>query len=87
MTCCNHNCRQGRDCPERAARMAQDFETPQGAIQPLAWDDLPATVRACIWLCCAACAGVLALMAGMLALSILTSVMASLADPLAGQPW
>ena len=28
--CCTSDCAQGRACPERVGRMAQDFETPQG---------------------------------------------------------
>ena len=27
--CCTSDCAQGRACPERVGRMAQDFETPQ----------------------------------------------------------
>lgn len=71
---------------DHCARMAETFETPQGAVQPLAWDDLPMSYRAVIWFCAACAAGIVALLIGMLGASVITKVIASLADPLAGMP-
>ena len=63
------------------------WDTLQGRTQRMTWDDLPAVVRACIWILLASVGAFLALGAGMFALNLLTVAANIIADPLARMPY
>ncbi|MGP9790667.1 hypothetical protein [Roseinatronobacter sp. NSM] len=72
---------------DRAARLAEDFETHQGRIQPMTWDDLPGVVQWCLWLCALAAIAIATSLLALLVLNLSLGSAAVLADPLAGAPW
>lgn len=46
MTCCNHDCNEGRDCPARVAKVGQRMPAPE-PLPPITWRDyLPDLARA-----------------------------------------
>ena len=71
------------DFRERHGRL----DTHQGRIAPLEWDDLPRWVRIVITANLLLLAAGLAALAGAVALNIIGGAMATIADPLAGNPY
>lgn len=75
--------------PDRIARMAQDFETPQGrALEArMNADRGYRNWRLALFFCAACTAAIIAMLAGMLAWHIMTVTAANLAAPMEGKPW
>lgn len=73
--------------PDDIARDVQHFETHQGKVAPLEWDDLPRWVRIVIMLNLFLVVAAAAAVAGAVALNVFIGTMAAIADPFAGKPW
>ena len=73
--------------PELREKLRKNWERANRRRYGMEWDDLPAAVRGAIFVSAGLCAIILAILAGMLVLHIMSVTAANAADPLAGAPW